>query len=183
MKREREPVAFPSFLYVFSILVVALGFAVIFLMPAGYDSAVKQKAAKSWPVAQGTVVHSSLREKEDSTGDSGTMYNAKVSTEYTVAGKRYRINEIYFSQSNSWSTPSYRAERTVRAYKKGTQVPVYYDPARPAMATLEPGLKLWNYAIIGSGSGLVLLGLLAFWFALRNTYRFVRQYFAANKGT
>ena len=179
MKQEREAERFPSFLYVFSVLLVALGLAEIFLVPIGYDSTLKQHAAKSWPVAQGIVVHSSVREKEDSTGDSGTMYNAKVSTEYTVGGRRYRINEIYFAQANSWSTPSYRVERTVRTYKKGTQVAVYYDPARPAIATLEPGVKPWNYAIIGLGAGLVLLGLVAFWFALRNTYRFIRQYIGA----
>lgn len=181
--RETKPSRSPGFLYVFSVLVVALGFAVIFLTPIGYDSTVKQHAAKSWPVAQGIVVHSSVREKEDSTGDSGTMYNAKVSTEYTVGGRRYRINEIYFAQSDAWSTPSYGAERTVRKYKKGTQVPVYYDPERPAIATLEPGVKLWNYVSIGSGVGLMILGLVAFWFALRNTYRFVRQSFTANSET
>jgi hypothetical protein len=180
VKRERAPVEFPDFLYVFSALIIALGVAVIFLMPVGYDSTLKQHAAKSWPVAQGTVVHSSVREREDFTDNSPTMYNAVVSTEYTVGGRHYRINEIYFSQSNAWSTPSYRVERTVKNYKKGTQVAVYYDPARPAIATLEPGVKPWNYATIGLGAGLVLLGFLAFWFALRNTYRFVRQHFAAN---
>lgn len=179
MKREREPAEFPGFLYVFSVLIVALGIAVIFLLPIGYDSTLKQHAARSWPVAQGTVVHSSVREREDFTDDSETMYNAVVSTEYTVDGRRYRINEIYFSQSNAWSAPSYRVEWTVKNYKKGTQVAVYYDPARPAIATLEPGVKPWNYATIGLGVGLVLLGLLSFWFALRNTYRFVRQYFVA----
>jgi hypothetical protein len=183
VKQQREPVSFPSFLYVFSILVMALGAAVIFLMPVGYDSAVKQHAAKSWPVAQGTVVQSSVREREDHTDDSKTMYNAAVSTEYMVDGRRHRINEIYFSQSNSWSAPSYRAQRTARKYKKGTQVAVYYDPEYPGIATLEPGMKPWNYGIIGSGIGIFLIGLLAFWFALRNTYRFIRQYFVTSSET
>ncbi len=183
MKRAREPVEFPGFLYVLSVLIIALGLAVIFLLPVGYSSTLNQHAAKSWPVVQGTVVHSSVREREDSSDDATTMYNAVVSTEYAVGGRPYRINEIYFSQSNAWSTPSYSENRKVKTYRKGAQVAVYYDPAHPAIATLEPGVKPWNYAIIGLGTGLVLLGLLVFWFALRNTYRFIRQFFVANSET
>jgi hypothetical protein len=162
---------------------MALGAAEIFLIPVGYDSAVKQHAAKSWPSVQGTVVKSSVREREDYTDDSKMVYRPAVSTDYSVDGRRHRINEIYFSQSNSWSSPSYRAERTARKYKKGTQVAVYYDPKYPGIATLEPGMKLLNYGIIGSGIGIFLLGLVAFWFALRNTYRFIRQYFVAASET
>ncbi len=159
----------------FSALIVALGAAVIFLMPVGYDATLKQYAAKSWPVAQGTVVRSSVRQRDDFTDDSTTMYNAAVSTEYTVDGRRYRITEIYFSQSNAWSSSYSQVGRTVSRYKKGIEVPVYFDPAQPAIATLEPGVKPWNYGIIGLGIALILLGLMSFSYSVRNTLRFVAR--------
>lgn len=177
MIRKQRRIGFPAFLYVFSVLMVALGAAFVFLLPIGYDSTVKQYAAKSWPVTQGTVVHSSVREGEGDGEDAGPTYNAKVSVEYNVNGQSYRINEIYFSQANAWTSNRSHATRASRTYQQGRQVDVYFDPARPASATLEPGLKPWNVVIVSLGVLFGLFGLLVFWFAVRNTYRFVRFYF------
>ncbi len=144
-------------------------------LSSGYPSLSKQHAAKQWPVVQGTVVVSKVREKEQIGDDEAASYNAEVAVVFDVQGNRYKIDEIYFSQSNAWTSNLGQVNRTVRQYKRGKRVPVYYDPFEPNYATLEPGIKGPIYATVGLGLAFVLGGLVALFFALRSTVRMVQQ--------
>lgn len=178
LSRQSEDFRFPYFKYVFGLLVFALGVALFFLTPIGYDAVSKQLAARNWPQTTGVIidfeVSTQVSESED--GDT-TMYNANVVTEYAVDGVTYRLEEIYPGQSGEW-TSSPRAIRDLRGkYDKGSAVTVWYEPGRPRIATLELGISFWSWFSAIVGGALSLLGLLAFLLAVRDTVRYVLQFF------
>lgn len=106
-------------------------------------------AAEEWPEAQGRVVASriAVEESTDSDGDTSISYNAIVSYEYAVAGRRYRSDRLYLNE-----TPLFSDEGDARAfladYRVGAPLDVYYDPADPADAASIVEGPSWLIGIV-----------------------------------
>lgn len=94
---------------------------------------------------------------------AGSRTKALVSYRYSVAGRDYSGDRIAFG--GEASGPKGRAERTVAAYPVGSPVPVFYDPARPESAVLEPENRF--VATIWLCVGLVMFGAVALMLFLR----------------
>ncbi len=118
-----------KFPYIFFGLFVLVGLAV-----AAYGLTVLCHARRSatWPGTPGVVTKSDV-----SRGDQS--YAAAVAYAYTVDGVPYRGADIG-SGIELASTTEDHARRRVARYPVGTPVAVYYDPAAPATAVLEPGV-------------------------------------------
>lgn len=102
----------------------------------------KAQASLSWPTVPGRIVDSRLAEFRDSDGDVSTVASIKYA--YAVQGTPFEGSRVKLSNST--------APASVKKYPTGTDVPVYYDPAKLASALLEPG---------GSGlKALLVVGLL-----------------------
>jgi hypothetical protein len=100
---------------------------------------VYQEARQSerWPTSDGEITRSEVEErKEDLTK---TVYWPKVQYRYTVAERVYEGTRVNFDESGSQY--SGRIESLVKRFPLGAKVPVYYDPADPAQAVLDPGLS------------------------------------------
>lgn len=126
------------------------------------------RASESWPAIEGIVSTSEIisSQSTDSDGKTQTMYGANVVVHYTVEGTEYNTDRIDMA---GYSTTSSRnsVKKKISTYAVGTKSLVYYDPADPGYAVLEPGLPLLfklliflPYLVIGIGIIVVLKGIL-----------------------
>ena len=104
------------------------------------------RASRSWPTVSGTVLASEVR-RYGVTESAGRRYYPAVTYRYEVDGRTYSGKRMYFDEVGS--TESWAAE-LARKYPVGSTVPVYYDPASPERALLEPRRSgSYNYGCIG----------------------------------
>jgi hypothetical protein len=96
----------------------------------------KAKSAMRWPTVNGTIVSSTVESHFDSDGD--TMYGASVRYKYQIGRNEYESDRLEWGTHVSTNRPQ-QAEAIVKKYPPGRAVKVYYDPANPAVAVLEPG--------------------------------------------
>ncbi len=84
-----------------------------------------------WPSTQGTVLRSDLLSNEDG-------YWPVVTYQYEVDVVLYQGTgiRVFGAPSGSYE----EAQRIMNQYPVGARVSVYYDPARPRRAVLEPGM-------------------------------------------
>lgn len=114
----------------------------------GVKTLQKARASTAWPSVSGRVVSSDV-ERQTRTHRSGgrrrssVTYHAGVVTAYEVHGTRYTTDKVSFGATDSSSRR--RADEVVRRYPKGEEVKVFYHPARPGVAVLEPGVSAGVY--------------------------------------
>lgn len=125
-------IIFPS---LFSLVFVLIGVAIL---SYARKLDAKAKESLSWPSTDGEISHSAVLYQTDtnpSTGNSPT-YKADVAYRYKVNGRDYSSSRISLADLAS-TTRS--AQNTVDRYPDNSSVQVYYNPANPAEAVLEPG--------------------------------------------
>jgi hypothetical protein len=103
-------------------------------------------AIKRWPIAHGTVLHSGI--KGHSGDEGGTSYSPCITYRYEVSGQIYQSDNFnVYDLLGGYSAGSAKSARsTASRYPVGHQVPVRYDPARPARAVLDittPTIMIW----------------------------------------
>jgi hypothetical protein len=124
-------------------------------------------AAKLWPSTRGRVVEGSVHETIIylPRGGRAVTYHANLVYEYAVAGRAYRSNHFHVDGPQAYSFRR-RAEAHLEKWPPGTEVTVYYDPAKPERAALSRKAQriavLWFALALGGGIALFLLGFLAF---------------------
>ena len=111
-------------------------------------------ASTSWPAADGRVVYSHAR--------TGSAYETMLWYEYFLDGRRYLASN-YRNGGNASPLRSV-AESAAKRYPEGRAVKVYYNPANPAEALLEPGVWWGNF--VAPIVGAILLG--AAWIAKKH---------------
>lgn len=115
------------------------------------------KASEKWPAVDGVIEQS---EVVTSRGDDGdTMYAAEVLYKYTVDGREYQSDNVYFG-GDYRSSSSSGAYEVVNRYPVGDTVKVHYDPDKPENAVLEPGVTWMSYLVYGIGLVFFIVGLL-----------------------
>lgn len=99
---------------------------------------IRRQRSKAWPVASGRITHSEMtvETKSDSKGDT-TMYGARIAYSYAVGGVDYNGHQVDWVDDikTNFDSP---ARKLVAKYPVGQIVNVYYDPADPKTALLEP---------------------------------------------
>ena len=112
-----------------------------------------QRSAQSqdWPEVKGRIL-SSESVRED-TGE-GVLYRAEVKYEYVADGVRYEASRIRFGASPRSQD---RADKDANAYPKGAEVYVYFNPDKPDVCVLEPGVKP-GFSVLGFVVGIALFG-------------------------
>jgi hypothetical protein len=110
----------------------------------------------NWPQTVGTMKASSLVVRQRVGGGGHKTWTVQVAYAYSVDGKPQQGSVIHLG-----GFPSYDSEAEARAlqarFAEGATVPVFYDPAEPANAVLEPGA---HAAASSLGLGATLLGIL-----------------------
>ncbi len=90
--------------------------------------------SRNWPTTEGTVTESDV--------SGHKRVELYVSFRYAVDGVEYTGDHIRFGD-HVMSKEAMAAVRT--KYRKSAPVTVYYDPARPAVSVLEPGIHVGNF--------------------------------------
>jgi len=118
---------------------------------------------RRWPQAEGQVIlsevrASTLRVRRGTSAGSyhqAVRYQPRVVYEYQVGGRQYRGEALSAGTLTLYTEPA-PAEREAQRFAPGQSVSVFYNPADPNEATLEPrlGWTVWLKGLLA----LALLG-------------------------
>ena len=134
---------------------VLVGFVVVIV---GLWNIVLGAKSKNWPRATAKILSSEVERHRTSKG--GTTYGAEIHYEYHVNGIKYANNKLSFGDYQSGS-PS-RAQRIENKYPEGQQFSVFYDPANPERAVLEPGVRWMQVLVVLFGAVFFAAGVFVF---------------------
>ncbi|HKA01045.1 MAG TPA: DUF3592 domain-containing protein [Candidatus Solibacter sp.] len=99
-------------------------------------------ASTRWPRVTGKI----LRAWAERTDSEYAYYSPRVEYAYEVEGTLHRSTTVWLTGDKSMRRG--RAERIAATYQAGDPVEVWYDPTKPARATLKPGGAGWLLATI-----------------------------------
>ncbi len=118
------------------------------------------EASKSWPSTQGVITHATLASSRPSAGK--VSYSADIQFAYEVDGRQYQSNQIGVEAGPgaTHSSDSSNAQNMVNRYPTGKAVAVYYNPDKPSLGVLQPGVTSITWRIIGIGSAFIFFGAL-----------------------
>lgn len=147
--------------------VLFFAFGVSFLLEAN--------ASRNWPTAQGTVDTVRVTWRTDSSSNRNPPdreYYYEIYYSYAVDGQPFEGSRYSLGDGSTASDRMYRTEEEAReaafnAWAPAQIVAVYYDPADPASAVLDPGANTGTYVPLIFGSVLLLSGLGILWLYLR----------------
>ena len=101
-------------------------------------SARKATASQRWPSTTGRILASQVTSHRslNSNGTHTTIYKPQIQYEYIAEGQSYQSAQLSYSMVDGMSAEGW-AEGIVDKYQPGSNVQVYYNPAKPADAVLE----------------------------------------------
>lgn len=145
---------------------MGLIFILVGLGICGFGLSILNKghSSLSWPISEGTIVHSDIDKKWSSAKhESGRKiwrhkYSSDIHYTYKVKGNSYRANNIRLLKF--WTSSKQEVENEVKKYPKWKKVKVYYNPNDPKDAMLEPGIILLDYFVAAIGLAFFMMGLL-----------------------
>ena len=114
-----------------------------------------------WPATKGVILASRLRSRRRGGRARRWACWPEVVYLYSVGGDHYTAGRLSFAARfypGRWS-----AQQALEAYPVGAEVSVLYHPRRPALATLEGGMGVGNFVILGVSTLFLIVGL-SMWF-------------------
>ncbi len=156
----------PSFLFGL-IALILFGVSAWLLMP-GVREFKLARASRRWPSVLGKVISANVIYQAPINTDMDShyrrgSYRPVIEYAYAVNGKNYRANHRVFGDESVAYTISSRAEAIVNNYPQEREVQVYYDPATPGNAVLEPGKIGTVLTALVAGVVCLTIGLLLAW--------------------
>lgn len=135
-------------------------------LPWALGYAADAIASPGWPTVAGEILEHDVISSDRSATAAGrqgtsTSYLPTVRYRYTVAGETYESDQLRLDFGASYNSYS-EAFDVVGPYMVDLPHDVYYDPADPANAVLEPGGDWRSYRPIGFSAAAVLLGVVTF---------------------
>lgn len=149
-----------------SVLALLLGVA---LLAFGFSFVRQANASRDWPTVTGRIQN--VRVTWDLTNSQeslpGREYYFEVQYAYAVDGQSYTGERYSLGDGSNAAGRTYNSEEEAReaaaaAYTAGSDITVYYDPAAPEAAVLQPGASLGTYAPLILGLFFLLVGV-ALW--------------------
>lgn len=134
-----------------------LGFGVVWVLAMSYI-AVMGLRSKKWPLTTGKIIMSEVRIKVSSAGSGPhpASYEPYVLYEYYVNGKRMQSEQLAFGGRLQVSEK--RAKQVIENYPAGRNIPVHYNPKKPAEAVLVAGNIIGVYITLAIGFVFIGLG-------------------------
>ncbi len=138
------------------IVMILLGLLCIW---QGWKNYKLARASHSWIQVPGTITHVKLRKLHDP--ERNADYEALITYSYAVGKLEFSSSTIAIGKESvelSAKGSLFVHER----FPLHSWVQVYYDPANPAQAVLEPGKEGNGVLVIAIGIGLVVYGGIQF---------------------
>jgi len=164
-RRTDQSSELPKWLPLFPLLFLMVG---LILLAIGARQLYQGEQSKSWPTVQGKIALAELGKRVDRDSDNSTVsttYSADISYDYIVDDVAYVNGDVQFGAVSS-SDPS-SARRLLQRYPVGKVVTVYYNPAQPQQAVLEPGIAGVTWILPGIGLLFAVVGTGFTWGVLR----------------
>ena len=115
----------------------------------GWVIIAKTRKTKTWPSVEGVIEESKTTSEEN----DQLPY---VAFSYTVDGQTHHRAQAFPKDL----VPGEEFRKTFAGkYPPGARVPVYYDPAFPERATLEPGFISGDWMVFAIGLGMAVIGI------------------------
>lgn len=138
---------------------IGLGFLLFLVLPMLYDAQRMQQ----WQQVQGELLALDLRRNHSS---DGTTYSVSARYQYQVQGQSWVGERVSLSMGSD-NVGDYQQRLYQSLHAAAPEVTVWYDPADPADAILDPGMRwemlafkgIFVLAFGGAGLGLILFGL------------------------
>lgn len=143
---------FETFMKCLGGLVLAL--SAVFLVIGGRH-VVKANASAGWPAVDGRIVSSGMAESKQ---DEGVFFWVHVAYQYSVGQRVYSGTRVNFAP-DTIKKPR-KAREIMDRYPSGKTVKVFYNPANPVEAVLEPGEVRTTWDRVALGIVLFALGWL-----------------------
>lgn len=151
------------FLTIFGVFFSGAG---LWFFVVGIRNTVLGLLSKRWHSAAGRIVSSKVKidsgragkQSGDIVGDASYRYSVDIVYEYPAGAEKRSGSRVRFAETDSKDLRAVQA--IVHRYPEGLVTPVYYDPARPNLAVLEPGAKAGNLAAMILGALFAVLGAL-----------------------
>lgn len=119
----------------------------------GLDDALR---SRGWRTAHGRILDTAtLRLRSP----IGWLSSPAIVYEYTVEGETYQAQTLNYRGSVTLGA----AVAALQRYRPGRRVTVYYDPANPHLAVLEPGATFGGLVRVLISGAVVWLGLRMFY--------------------
>lgn len=130
----------------------------------------KVKKAQAWPVANGTVVSTEIKQHKSTqkTGSRGyrttNTYEPVINYSYSAGGQTYSGKRLNYG---GFQGAELAAQNKIAQYPQGSKVQVHYDPGKPQNSVLEVSADAGKvYWIVGGiflviGVAGFLIGLIA----------------------
>ncbi len=159
----------PSFLFGL-IALILFGVSAWLLIPGVREFKLAQ-ASRRWPAVPGKVISANVIYEAPINTDLDSQYRRGsyrpvIEYAYAVNGKSYRANHRVWGDESVAYTSSHRAEAIVNDYPPERDIQVFYDPADPGNAVLEPGHIGTVLKALVAGFVCLALGLLLAWASL-----------------
>lgn len=137
-----------------------VGFFIIGAVMLGFGAwqGVQAFRSSSWPFVNGEVLSSSVETERNHTAPrgGGVSFKGEARYRYSVSGVAYENDVVRIGQVSTGS--SSRAQETARRHPRGP-AKIYYDPADPQNAVLEPGASVDVFVIPGVGLLFAIVGV------------------------
>ena len=124
----------------------------------------QQRQSAAWPATQGRITTSCVVEVEETDDDNDTVtkYREQVVFAYRLGNHEYKGTTRKWGWTELHATPA-GAEAVVAQYPVGRDVAVYYDPAAPATAVLEPRNHAGTYVPLYFSGGFGFAAIFMLW--------------------
>jgi hypothetical protein len=120
-------------------------------------------ASLTWPSVKGAVLSNALKTiRNGRWGKGAETYSVNLLYRYAIGGTTYDNSRISWGIKSADLTPDI-PEAFVREYPAGHAIDVFYDPAQPAMAMIDPAgsrfrlmhvnmarVMAWTFAFCGT---------------------------------
>jgi hypothetical protein len=118
-------------------------------------------ATRGWPAVAGRITYSGVSRELTTDGEGGghELFAPQVRYTYPVDGE-IRTGETIHVNREPFASRG-RAERLARRYPEGAEVRVFYDPADPSRAVLEPGTGRAPFGYLAMAVLLAVAGVYA----------------------
>ncbi len=158
-------------LTMFPIVFVLIG---INLVISGMEVIRQARESTHWPATKGVITFSEINAVKVHTNyasdsEEQKRYAAIVKYKYTVRNDTYIAQNISFG--NAGDGTAERANEIIRRYEKGKAVAVYYNPIKPELSVLEPGVSKKLYFTLILGAIIIFLGFMMIIAFIRNRRR------------
>jgi len=130
---------------------------------------VRNLLALNWPTTAGVIEDSDVRVERTEDGETSRV---DVTFSYEIDGRRFTSTIRRFGDTRA---DDGFADEWTEAHPEGATVTVYYDPARPGRAILEPGITGMDLFVVMFITPFNAVAVGALWFVMTAGLRKIRS--------